>query len=330
MFFGRRQERNDLLSMGGSASHLVYGGRQLGKTALLRRIQAEQQGSKDRIVAYAEIRNIGGSDLSPTRAITRVMAEELRRAGVPVPTNPSWHAFEAAVEKWLDEPDKEDRRILLMLDEADAFLRADSRDKYRELQQIKSLIERTGRHFKVVFAGLQNVERFFRDPNSPWQHFGSATLIGPMLRGDELREAERLVRQPLETLGFSFPDPDAVRLLLVYSNYYPSLIQVFCRRLLVHARTRWLQHSEHPLPFPITVDDIRRVYSESELRHEIRDKLQITLNLDPRYNYLVMLLAVLSAGGDPATLIEGVSLPDLRDQALVELASRFRRCRRVS
>jgi hypothetical protein len=112
-----------------------------------------------------------------------------------------------------------------------------ARDKYRELQHIKSLIERTRRRFKVVFAGLQNVERFFRDPNSPWQNFGSATLIGPMLRGAELREAERLVRQPLETLGFFFPDPDAVRLLLVYSNYYPSLIQVFCRRLLAHANS---------------------------------------------------------------------------------------------
>ena len=31
-----------------------------------------------------------------------------------------------------------------------------------------------------------------------------------------------------------------------------------------------------------------------------------------------MLLALLSAGGDQTTLIEGVSLPDLRDQALVD------------
>jgi hypothetical protein len=314
MFFGRREEYRTVCAKDGAA--LVYGGRQLGKTALLRRIKAELDGQKDIRVAYVDIRLLGRSE--NTGDIIRRIIAELRPAGMTVftPTDSSFATFSRKIQDWLNA--SEDRRILVMLDEADAFLRRDSAQHYIELQQIKDLMDRTDRRFKVVFAGLQNVQRFYRDPNSPLAHFGRATPIGPMLRGDELREAERLVRQPLETLGFCFSEADAVSRLLAQCNYYPSLIQVFCRQLLAHARSCWLADPKHPLPFPLGMADVARVYSETDLRAEIRNKLQITLDLDRRYNYLVLLIALLSGGQDQGDLVDGLGLAELRDQALVD------------
>ena len=45
-------------------------------------------------------------------------------------------------------------------------------DDYPELSRLKELMEDTGRAFKVVFAGLHNVQRMYRQPNSPLAHLG--------------------------------------------------------------------------------------------------------------------------------------------------------------
>ena len=63
-----------------------------------------------------------------------------------------------AIEKWLD--DKESRRLLLLLDEADSFLEKESHASphgFQNIGPLKRLFDNTAGRFKPVFAGLHKV-----------------------------------------------------------------------------------------------------------------------------------------------------------------------------
>src|SRR5262249_34076045 len=110
-----------------------------------------------------------------------LVARELRKLGVVPPSTPdstSTQKLIGHVQGWLDEDVR--RRILLLLDEADAFLASDARDDFRRSDTLKGLMERTERRFKVVFAGLHNVLRTTRNANHPLAHYGTPLCIGPL------------------------------------------------------------------------------------------------------------------------------------------------------
>ncbi|PCJ05443.1 MAG: hypothetical protein COB16_15505 [Rhodobacteraceae bacterium] len=117
-------------------------------------------------------------------------------------------------------------QIVCLFDETDHFMAADTKDDYPQLSRLKELMEDTDRAFKVVFAGLHNVKRMHRQPNSPLAHLGRAICIGPLNRTeDDKRAAYDLVIQPMRSAGFRFESMEAVEEILAWANHYPSLVQ---------------------------------------------------------------------------------------------------------
>jgi hypothetical protein len=104
--------------------------------------------------------------------------------------------------------------------------------------RLKGLMDDTDRRFKVVFAGLHNVQRAARDPNTPVAHLGTPVCIGPLLDNGEWRQARDLIEIPFRHMGYEFQPPDLWMRILSYTNYYPSLIQVFCKHLLEYLHNR--------------------------------------------------------------------------------------------
>jgi hypothetical protein len=140
--------------------------------------------------------------------------------------------FEAGVRAWLDTDQR--RRILLMLDEADNFIREQSShaEPYQHLVKLLNLMANTNHRFKFVLAGLHNVSRIVRTENSPLAQISNdAVRIGPLL-GQDVGDAEFLVRGPLAAMGYEFEHREDVWRILSFTNYYPVLIQVFCQGLL--------------------------------------------------------------------------------------------------
>src|SRR5690606_29267321 len=112
------------------------------------------------------------------------------------------------------------RRVLLLCDEADNFLDADAGEqKFREILRLRDLMNQTSRRFKVVFAGLHDVQRFQSIPNQPLAHFGTPLCVGPL----DPRSARQLIVEPLEALGYRFREPTAALRILSYTNYHPGL-----------------------------------------------------------------------------------------------------------
>ena len=132
--------------------------------------------------------------------------------------------------------ERPERRVLMLFDEADNFLDADAKDQFQVVERLRTLMLDTERRFKVIFAGLHNVQRFQGIPNQPLAQFGTPLLVGPL----EPSAAQQLVCEPLEVLGYRFDDDDAgtVLRILSYTNYHPGLIQLFCHELLKRLQQR--------------------------------------------------------------------------------------------
>jgi hypothetical protein len=295
VFVGRTREMADVSSPHGGL--FIYGGRQLGKSALLRRVEATFQDANQKHAVYIDLKGRGIGEAEPAKRIWRELAIELKARGVlttKVSDDPPADVVVNQVRNWLNS--QHGRHLLLLADEADAFLTADSRGEpspggvshFPNLLRLKELMESTERRFKVVFAGLHQVQRFGHLSNVPLVHGGPPILIGPL----EPRDARDLVVQPMAALGYTFERPELVWRLLSATNYQASLIQIFCEELVrtLHNRASGV----HGLPIPIQESDVDAVSASDSVRAHIAERLRITINLEDRYRVLTLVIALRS------------------------------------
>ncbi len=297
VFVGREMERHDVESPTGSM--FVYGGRQLGKSALLRRIEKlynEQPAtgrSGRRVALYLDLKSESIGERQTPDALWSALIRPLHELGVLAENRPNMGPDRVMqhIGDWL----RADRahQLLLLLDESDMFLTADSKPgpsgtgEFRTLQRLKSLMASSDRRFKVVFAGLHQVQRFHDMPNTPVAHGGSDILIGP-LRPTEVR---KLVVDPMRAIGYGFETEGLVWRIAALTNYQASLVQIFCDALVEHMHKRPPQHPGRML---ITSDDVDGVYANRAVRELIAQRFRWTINLDSRYRVIALVVALLS------------------------------------
>ena len=322
MFFGRKGQRESIFDRFGT--NLIYGGRQLGKTALLREVKRQSHNPNDGIIVLwidLKAENIGMS--RPPEEIWLVIAQALQAEGILSSSVRQPDTISTQIQEWLNVHPQ--RRILLLLDEADGFLSQDASDdnhsgnSFQTLTRLKNLMETTERHFKVVFAGLHNVQRTARDINTPLAHLGTPVCIGPMLGHGEEREARKLITLPFFMLGYRFDPPDLPNRILGLTNYYPSLIQLFGWHLLEHLTDKNKAHfdaRESP-PYLIEARHIDEAYQRQELREAIIDRFKWTLHLDPRYRVIALQIALESlVRRQQGMLYEGFEVEWIRNETL--------------
>jgi PAS domain-containing protein len=276
MFRGRRSMVRELKRPEGGC--VVYGGRQLGKSVVLRRVEREINSAGPGHHARVIDIKLLGDPHSGVAAddVWRRIRDAFKEFGLlnarivsDQPKEIIRHLKEAMRSRALQQ-------VVLLLDEADAFLDADAQQSFRNVTELRDLMNETRRRFKVVLAGLQNVQRFQGIPNQPLAHFGQPIRVGPL----EPEAAERLVREPFRALGFQFTEPGVVLRVLSYTNYHPGLIQLFGQQLL------WAQRIAKAAalpPYRIEAEDVERVYRQPVVRDAIRERFDWTLALDARY-----------------------------------------------
>ena len=139
---------------------------------------------------------------------------------------------------------------------------------------------------KFVFAGLHNVQRFHRAPNSPLLHFGKSINVGPLLGGD--REAARqMALEPMAALGISFDQPVDASHMLSLVGFYPSLMQSFGKAVMTAIDTRLKQPGEgSSMPFALDRALIEECFKQQEFRAGVVERFQKTLQLDERYELI--------------------------------------------
>jgi hypothetical protein len=295
VFVGRTREMAEVVDPNGGL--FIYGGRQLGKSALLRRVEATFNSGDRQHAIYLDLKGRGIGEAEPATRIWRELVVELKERGVLAPKvleDASPDDVVKNVRAWLNG--QPGRRLLLLADEADAFLTADSRGvpspggvaHFPNVLRLKELMESTERRFKVVFAGLHQVQRFGHLSNVPLAHGGPDILVGPL----DPQDARRLVVGPMAALGYSFERPELVWRLLAATNYQASLIQIFCDELMRTLHKR-LSHTQ-ALPVLIRESDVEAVAASDRVRDRIAERLRITINLEDRYRVLTLIIALRS------------------------------------
>lgn len=295
MFYGRTAERNSVLDVDGT--QLIFGGRGLGKSALLRSSAEQFETETDRLALYLDLNTIGigPTALTPDALWDTLLRELIKRDVITVKstgrsrrrTEDTHEAVRAGILSWLEADSR--RRLLVLLDESDRFFESDA-PNFLQTNRLKEIGQSSEGRAKVVFAGLHTVQRFAKANNNvPFSHLGRPTAIGPL----SPQFAYNLVVKPMEALGYVFDqDNDLVNRILGYCSYQPFLLQMFAHRLIeVVLERRRGGIDESAPPYRVTRVDVESVESDPHLRTDITSAFRDTLNLDARYNVIANVLA---------------------------------------
>ncbi len=320
MFYGRGPQIQKLKNINGDFSCLIYGGRQLGKTVLQREVERIFHNPEMQHYAiYIDLRSYGIGVWNQKEKIAYAIYESLKNIPELFSEKPQSNFglpyVISKIKEWLGR--NEESRIILFLDESDKFLKQDSLKEWPHLWPLKGLMDDTKNRFKLILAGLHDVRRTINIPNNPLAHFGTPICVGSMLEKDESLEAQRLIKIPLETLGYKFQSEDQVFMILSHCNWYPSLIQIFCSSLLKIMNDKKIIKQ---FPVLITDNDVTNAYkNSSEL---IKEKFHLTLGLDERYDLLANLIAG-ETFENPLVQSQGISVDDITYLATIQWSSGF-------
>ena len=295
MFFGRDEMLKRILNRDGTS--VIYGGRQLGKSALQKHLERSYHQATpeqyvflfDMRVVFAPQQGLGLSNL------LLVLSNTLIAAGL-IPKNRSalsnpGSIREAILQLMRDVPE---RRILILLDEADYFLEASALEspEFFTVNEFLNLMDATDYRFKVVFAGNYNTQRFSHIPNQRLTRSGEPVVVGPL----ETTAAIDLIRKPAEELGFRFESLDVVLKILSYTSCHANLLQYYMHELLRDLYS----HIGHKMPpYIITARNVDEIYSRLDVQETMQSRIALTLKLDKEYRLVCFIAALHDDGGTP-------------------------------
>jgi hypothetical protein len=314
MFFGRHQELNRLRDAKGMA--LLWGGRRLGKSSLLSQIEREsrEQGQEAVAVSMYTVSTAQDFVASAWSFIYRALAARHlvgNYAGPATDARAIAHHIETELIR------KELKQLYLLIDEADDLMRCElgrRRDEpsfVRTLTQLADNVSHVCR-VKIAIAGLHNMARMASDENTVFAK-ADPIALKPFTTPEDIQRGIRLVIKPLAAMGYSFGDDGedlALRILSV-CNFYPALIQLYCRRLVEHLHNARVNKAP---PYRVEARDLESIERDSTLMSVLRDKFRYNLELDKRYKAIALILADEYYRATEVGGFEGLSVPDVRER----------------
>lgn len=280
MFIGRMMELHDLRNKQGS--NLVYGGRQLGKTALLNRASKTLNIPEKREYSFCvEVKDSG------SKLLLERVNKQLQRLGL---IQDKCSSLQELCETLQDIYEEQKISMLrIFVDEVDCLFEEFQKDDYRSLRPFIELRDATKNNVKFVFAGTHNVAAMdiAEEENNNLIHMGKPLCIKPLSVGD----AMDLIRIPMSYLGFEIGEPQ-IELILSNTNSYPGLIHMFCSAL-IHSVCRDYQTNDNNScpPYHISEAQMQTVFQEQDIRKELGTRVMATILLNRKYKVVSYLLA---------------------------------------
>ena len=287
MFCGRATELSTIIDPNGAC--VVYGGRQLGKTALLERAESRCLRPENKAYAvYCNIIECGSEKL----LVEKIRDDVKKKTDLDIPRV-------ATIKELCSNFDSLFRNgkivsMLLLMDEADKFLDSISYEGYTAIQPFIDLKRETKNNFKFVLAGLHNVCRAEKATarNGVFGQLGTPLCVKPLSPTDALQ----LLSRPLRYLGFQIDRYPHLETILTNTNYYPGILQFF-GYMLVETLTghygKYYRAVDGNPPFTLQDDQLGAVMNSADLNKSIREKFRWSLDLDPRYFMIARCIALL-------------------------------------
>lgn len=290
LFTGREAELTSIESPEGAS--LVYGGRQLGKSALLkmakRNIDKNGNGGRAVLIDIQKRTAAEAAKIVCDRLIIEGILDESCKCD-------TWTALAGHLQKRLMDENPETRinYLLLMLDEADTFIQTSGDTEDQPITALKSL---PSDQFKLVMAGLHNLSRYNREVTH-----GNSNLIHLnyiIVRQFRREEATKLLTSILAYLGFRF-NQKIIDNILASTYNYPGLIQFYCQKLLEAMKNEdYAGYGESGTPpYEVTESHYKKVLSDTAFTEKVNEKLEATLFTEEKgrsnYHIIALILAYL-------------------------------------
>lgn len=315
MFAGRIPELNSIRRHNGAC--IVYGGRQLGKTALLHRAESlEHDPEHKRYAVYVDLLNCEDELEAVQRIVEeisdRVDGFHLQKTGADADMESLCAQLRGMINRG------EIVSFLLLLDETDRLLAAEAKRKFHATWSLYRLWKNNSNgKFKFVMAGLHDVRRTYTETNnqfdSPFGQMGQPLSVNPLSTAD----SQLLLMRPLRYLGFRIGNESVLKTILSYTCYFPGIIQFFGHQLVESVNSNYRQYysaEKNNPPLLLAHEQLGAVMNSSELIEAIRHKINLTLDLDPRYKLLACCIAWYYMADDLYSA-EGCSAQDIRNVA---------------
>ncbi|MGN1250924.1 MAG: hypothetical protein ACI4XW_12690, partial [Candidatus Spyradocola sp.] len=313
MFVGRVTELSQLMSFRQDSANLVYGGRQLGKSAILYRVEQEMHNEAEAEYAvFCSIKDKDAAGAVPeiVLAMRRKRVPDAEKIGLDV----SWAKMCLAINAILTE--HPDMKLMLLIDEADVLLGRDRETSYSALSEIKRVQDAFGGRFKFVLAGLHNVMRLHHIDavanNSDLPKMGSIN-IKPL----DYADAEMLLKKPLSYMGFLFDESEEeqalISMILSTTNYYPGLIHYYCASLLNTLGDGHTDPAPSKPPYELDNKRILNLLQKEAFMEQTRQKFMMTLGIDKGEHQYYSILAYLMAYcyDENESQVDGVSVEEI-------------------
>ncbi|MBB4867712.1 hypothetical protein HNP46_006631 [Pseudomonas nitritireducens] len=206
-FFGRDQLLARVLGRE-PANYLVVGGRQLGKSSLLKAVQRRLEDHPQMVCHYVSLRD---HRLSPRLALQFGLAAETPLDAIIA------HISTRQVGK----------RLFLLIDEADLFFRDEAANGYPQLSTLRALSEE-GRCWFMLAGFWDLYATAVLDYQSPLRNFGEVLTIGAL----ERQACRELASVPLASLRLGFASDTLLEDLVDASGQRANLVAILCQECL--------------------------------------------------------------------------------------------------
>lgn len=289
MFCGRTQELATIIDLNGAC--VVYGGRQLGKTALLERAESRcSNPDKKEFAVYSTIIRIDNE----AEVVDTLISDIVRKTNNMVNLTKCSTLKEMCAQISQLFQTGAITTMRLLIDEVDCFLASIADDAYRPIQPLVDLKRETKNHFKFVLTGLHNVCRAKNATknNGIFGQLGTPLCIKPLSPTDALK----LLSRPLNYLGFQIDRFPHLETILTGTNYYPGILQFFGYMLvetLATQYTKYYRAADGNPPFTLRDEQLGAILTSADVNKSIKDKFRWSLELDNRYFMIARCITML-------------------------------------
>lgn len=338
-FFGRETEIDAVMTR----TNVLYGGRRLGKTSILKEAQLNwQRESENNMAYYINLQDKNGSKMwFEIAAAMKGDIPTLDRDDFsyipldPQEMNNTCVAIKDAIYQYMSA--FRNVRILLLLDECDELVYSDTLNGIQDPNQLShlgmlcDLMERTQNHLRVVLSGLDRVTRFTRnlesysmparDNDRKYARFVENLCLKPMI-GRDMQNAYDLVDIPFRMMGYRVAREDVLCILRI-SCFRPNLIQNYCRVLLNAVRGRnAVSFAQDSLMMDVPHELVEQIHASSNhqdfLREQQAQSWTIPLNVGATavYSVVANAVALLCNRNSGEGLINGFSAEEVTSEIL--------------
>ncbi|TEU17950.1 MAG: AAA family ATPase [Anaerolineales bacterium] len=246
MFFGREQELREITEHAGTTSYALVGGRRVGKTSILQRLDRVRLPAVGYSTLYFDCQPYPTSEEFLRVAYQRWMNEQLPGDSAPPP-------FTEIVDRFAG-----DGPLAILLDEIDRLAMNDAAEGSPLFSTFRALSQSGQCQF--VICGERALRSKLRDADSPLFNFCNEMLIGML----DYQAVEELVTKPFKQLEIELVNEhELVQRIYDFSSGHPNVVQRLCQRLVEQLNEKQTRR--------LTVEDVGAVVSDPKFQRDSRD-----------------------------------------------------------